>query len=205
MADAICYIIGAGTHYGLDFIPAGQDLVIAADGGLERLREAGITPDLIVGDFDSLGRIPDGCVVRLPKEKDVTDTWAAVELGRQRGFRRFFLYGCTGGRMDHTLANLQTAAMLAEQGAECRIFGQTQIITAICGGTLRFEARKQGYLSVFAHSERCTGVTIRGLKYELNDAVLTNSFPLGVSNEFVGTECAVTVGSGTAIVVFDRL
>jgi len=205
MVDSICYIVGAGENYGLDFTPKPGDLVIAADGGLTALQQIGLQPDILVGDFDSLGWTPQGDrVILLPKEKDVTDTWAALEEGIRLGFRQFVLYGCTGGRFEHTLANVQTLAQLAQQGLSCRLIDRTQIITAISGSTMTFDASHRGYLSVFSHSDRCTGVTLRGLKYELENAELTNRFPLGVSNEFTGQESAVTIGEGTAILVFDR-
>ena len=203
--ENICYIVGAGEDYGLDFVPKEQDLVIAADGGYRVLTEAGIRPDLVIGDFDSLGAAPqEDQVITLPTVKDVTDTWAAIELGKERGYRRFFLYGCTGGRFEHTVANMQTAAALAQDGMECRIFDKSQIITALSGGTMTFGADKSGFLSVFSHTDRCTGVTLKGLKYELEDAQLSNTFPLGVSNEFLGKPSAVTVETGIAILIFDR-
>ena len=203
--ENICYIVGAGEDYGLDFVPKEQDLVIAADGGYRVLTEAGIRPDLVIGDFDSLGAAPqEDQVITLPTVKDVTDTWAAIELGKKRGYRRFFLYGCTGGRFEHTVANMQTAAALAQDGMECRIFDKSQIITALSGGTMTFGADKSGFLSVFSHTDRCTGVTLKGLKYELEDAQFSNTFPLGVSNEFLGKPSAVTVETGIAILIFDR-
>ena len=203
--DAVCYIVGAGEDFGLDFVPGPQDLVIAADGGYARVKQAGIRPDLIIGDFDSLGRVPEeDQVVVLPTVKDVTDTYAAIQLGRERAYRRFWLYGCTGGRFDHTLANIQTAAELAEAGMECRIVDRNQIITALSRGTMAFGPEKTGFLSVFSHTDRCTGVCLRGLKYELEDSELTNCFPLGVSNEFLGVPSSVTIGEGVAVLVFDR-
>lgn len=201
----ICYIVGAGEDYGLDFAPGAEDCVIACDGGYAALQAASIEPDVILGDFDSLGYVPQGReLVCLPTEKDDTDTWAAVECGIQKGYRIFRLYGCTGGRVDHTLANIQTAAAVAQRGMECLIFDKTQIITAICNGTIRFDAEHTGYLSVFSYSDRCEGITLKGLKYELTDAVLTNSHPLGVSNEFLGCSSSVTVENGTLVLVYDR-
>ncbi len=201
----ICYIVGAGEDYGLDFVPGEGDLVIAADGGLARLRKAGICPDLIIGDFDSLGHVPrEDHVLVLPTVKDVTDTWAAIRQGQERGYSRFRLYGCTGGRIDHTIANIQTAAELAEQGMECRIVDKTQIITALSGGKMEFPPSCKGFLSVFSHTDVCRGVTLEGLKYELRDAELTNRFPLGVSNEFLGKPAAVTVEQGIAVLVYER-
>lgn len=205
MKNKICRIVGAGDDYGLDFIPAAGDLLIAADGGYARVVAAGLTPDLVIGDFDSLGHIPkDDHVVVLPTVKDVTDTYAAIQLGLERGYRRFWLYGCTGGRFEHTLANIQTAAELAEQGMECVIVDKSQLITALSCGTMEFGPEHSGFLSVFSHTDRCTGVRLKGLKYELDDAELTNRFPLGVSNEFLGIPSSVTIGTGIAVLVFDR-
>ncbi len=202
---AICYIVGAGEDCGVDFVPQTGDLVIAADGGYRLLRETGIIPDLVVGDFDSLGAAPEGeTVITLPVVKDVTDTWAAIELGKDRGFRAFRLYGCTGGRMDHTLANVQTLASLAEQGMQGWLVSATQEITAISGKTVSFAAGRSGTVSVFAHTECCTGVTIRGLQYELENAELTNRFPLGVSNAFVGRTAEISVAEGILVLVYPR-
>lgn len=201
----ICYIVGAGEDFGLDFVPSAEDLLIAADGGYRAVRAAGLQPQVVIGDFDSLGTAPaDEEVITLPTVKDVTDTWAAIRLGMERGYRRFFLYGCTGGRFEHTLANVQTVADAAARGMECRLYSETQVITAICGGTVHFGAERSGFVSVFSHTDRCCGVTIRGMKYTLENAELTNRFPLGVSNEFIGQPSSVTVGSGTAILVYDR-
>jgi len=205
MEKAICYIVGAGEDYGLDFQPEDQDLIIAADGGYQRLLDAGLQPDLVIGDFDSLGHVPNGeSVIVLPTEKDVTDTWAAIRIGEEKGYARFFLYGCTGGRFDHTMANIQTVAEVTAKGMECRIVDQTQIITGLSDGTMEFSAERSGFISVFAHSDICTGVSIRGLKYELENAALTNRFPLGVSNEFTGKPGMVRVESGILILVFNR-
>lgn len=202
---SICYIVGAGEDCGVDFIPQHGDLVIAADGGYRLLREAGITPDLVIGDFDSLGMAPEGeQVITLPVVKDVTDTWAAIELGKQRGFRNFRLYGCTGGRMDHTLANVQTLAVLAEQGMQGWLVSKTQEITAISGKAVTLPAKSSGTVSVFAHTDSCTGVTIRGLQYELENAELTNRFPLGVSNAFVGKSAEISVEDGILVLVYPR-
>ena len=201
----ICYIIGAGEDCGLDFVPTGDDLVIAADGGYAVTRKAGIRPNLVVGDFDSLGAAPEGeCVITLPVVKDVTDTWAAIELGRERGYRSFRLYGCTGGRFDHTMANIQTLAALASRGLEGWLVGEDQLITAIAQKTVEFGPEYRGFFSVFAYTERCTGVSLKGLKYELENAELTSLFPLGVSNEFVGRPASDTIGEGIAILVMER-
>ena len=205
MERPICYIVGAGENYGLDFEKRPEDLLIAADGGYGAVQEAGLQADLIIGDFDSLGYRPGGeQTVCLPTEKDVTDTWAAIEEGKKRGYKRFWLYGCTGGRIDHTLANFQTVAHLSQEGMEGVLVDQNQIITALTDGTKHFDPEWQGFLSVFAHSDHCRGVTLEGLKYPLREAELTSDFPLGVSNEFLGVPSTVTVQSGTILLVYPR-
>ena len=204
MKAPVCYIVGAGEDRGLPICPRQSDLLIAADGGYRTVKKAGLKPDLVVGDLDSLCAEPEGeLLIRLPKVKDVTDTWAAVEEGIRRGFRKFELYGCTGGRFDHTFANLQTLTMLAQKGMEGRIHDGSQVMTAVTGpATMRFGAERSGYLSVFSLTDSCEGVTLKGLKYELEGANLINSFPLGVSNEFLGKEAEVSLQKGTALLVY---
>ena len=113
-----CFIFAAGTFYGLREAPRAGDVTIAADAGLHNCRSAGIEPELVIGDFDSMEQPPRGGCVVAPVEKDDTDTMLAVREGLARGCGEFYLYGGTGGvRLDHTLANLQTLAFLRRHGA----------------------------------------------------------------------------------------
>ena len=200
---SICYIVGAGECKKLDFTKKDGDIVIAADGGYKYLQRAGIKPDIVIGDFDSLGKAPEGeKIIRLKPEKDVTDTSAAVSEGIKCGYSRFNIYGASGGRIEHTLANIQLIASLAEKNMQASIFYGSTVITAITAKTLRFDSAYNGYISIFAHSDKCTGVCLRGLKYPLENAELSNLFPLGVSNEFLGVESEIVIGNGTAIIVY---
>ena len=180
-----------------------NDLIIAADGGLAHLERNGIKPDIIIGDFDSFGAIPEGDnVIRLKPEKDVTDMHAAVDVGLSEGYGVFEIFGATGGRLDHTFANVQLAASLAEKGKANIIHGNGFEVRAIKNGKISFPSQLQGYVSVFAHSDECRGISIKGLKYELENAVLTNTFTLGVSNEFIGKECEISVENGILIIIY---
>ncbi len=119
-----CYIVGAGDFTPRGFAPVPGDLVLAADGGYRALYSLGSTPDLLLGDFDSLGDLPlppDLPVLRFPARKDDTDTGLALRHGLDRGFRDFALYGCAGGRVDHLLANLQSMARVSRLGATIRL------------------------------------------------------------------------------------
>jgi len=199
----ICHIVGAGERSGLVPRPGPKDWVIAADGGYARLLALGVPADLVVGDFDSLPERPaHPRVVALPREKDETDMLAAIRLGLKKGYRAFYLYGGTGGRTDHTLANLQCLAFLSKRGARGFLFGANEAITAITDGEIAWGPGGRGTVSVFAHGGRAEGVSIRGLKYPLCGAVLRDDFPLGVSNELIGESAEVRVGKGTLAVIY---
>lgn len=201
-ASKICYIAGGGADYGLPFAPGDNDLVIAADAGFDSLEKHNIHADYIIGDFDSLDYIPQSPnVIRLNPEKDMTDMSAAVDIGIRKGYTLFCLYGGTGGRVDHTIANLQLLADLASQEKRGFLFGRDTVITAIHNTSLAFREIPSGYVSVFSHTEQSSGVYLKGLKYELTDAVLKNTIPLGVSNEFTGTKSSITVKDGTLLIV----
>jgi len=197
-----CYIIGAGSFYGLQTLPGAGDYLIAADGGYRRCCEAGLQPDLVIGDFDSMAEIPDReHVLRLPVEKDDTDMLAAIREGLRRGFRRFRLYGGTGGkRPEHTLANLQCLMFLAKRGARGWLYDDGTVCTVLRDGTLRLQG--SGDLSVFAMDGPVRGLCLRGLKYTLEDGELTPDFPLGVSNSFLCETAEITVREGTLLIYY---
>lgn len=198
-----CYIIGAGDFFGLRETPDDSDYVIAADAGYEYCVENLIIPDLVLGDFDSLGSAPKHPnVVQLPVEKDDTDTMFAIKLGLERGYRRFYLYGGLGGkRPDHTIANLQSLSYMLGHGARGWLFGEGYVWTAIRNTSVRIEGG--GDVAVFCPNGRAEGVSIKGLKYELCDAEITSDFPLGVSNGFKDSHAEISVANGTLLIMYD--
>ncbi len=198
----ICYLVGAGTFTARDFAPSADDFVIAADAGYNALSTMGVKPDLLVGDFDSLGTCPpDVPTHTFPVEKDDTDMGLALNKGWARGYRDFVFYGADGGRMDHTVANLQLLGGISCRGAQARMVCDTYDIYAVTNGTLSLPPReKRTIVSVFCHGAKAVGVTLRGLKYPLTDATLTCDHPLGVSNEYEASLAEVTVAKGTLLV-----
>ena len=198
-----CFIFSAGTFYSLRERPGQGDLIIAADAGYRACLQAGLAPDLVVGDFDSMDQ-PEGLagVLRAPVEKDDTDTMLAVKAGLARGCGRFFLYGCTGGaRMDHTLANLQTLLWLRRQGGRGWMYGDGFVYTAIRNETLTIRKEVEwGLVSVFCFGDPARGVTETGMQYSLDDATLRFDEPLAVSNHMLEESAAVTVRDGTLLV-----
>ena len=201
--EPVCYIIGSVEMENEAFTPNPDDFVIAADGGYTNLQKLGMNPDILVGDFDSLETVPKGeQIIRLPKEKNDTDTLYCVRLGLEKGYKKFALYGCTGGRLDHTIANIQTLAFIAEQGAAGFLNGGGYTITVLKNSAITFDAEKKGILSVFCLGEKAEGVFLTGLKYPLNNYTMTNTMPIGVSNEFIGTESTVEVRNGMLAVLW---
>lgn len=198
-----CLIFCAGSFEKLAQQPDSNDYILAADGGLTHLQALGIQPDGIIGDFDSLGYIPTGAQT-FPVEKDDTDSMLAVRKGLELGFRRFVLYGALDGeRLDHTIANLQTLCFLADHGARGYLIGLKNIVCVLKNSGISIAAGATGILSVFAMGEDARGVTLRGLKYTMEDGVLSSRFPLGVSNHFIGSEATISVKDGTVLVLYD--
>lgn len=200
-----CFIFAAGEDCGLWELPEADDLIIAADGGYVACRLAGITPDVLIGDFDSLDTLPDGIqTLKLPVEKDDTDTMAALRLGLEQGFRRFVIYGGTGGRRpEHMMANLQALSFLCSQEARGWIYGPGWVCTVMEHETVTFPETCRGNFSVFAFGGPATGVTERGFQYTLDRATLRPDFPLGVSNAFTGQPAEISVETGQLLLWYD--
>ena len=203
--EKICYIFGAGEpSLPAASVPRDEVLVIAADGGYPVACEAFGSPDLAVGDFDSLGYLPARVpILRHPPEKDDTDLALAADVGLARGCRCFRIFSALGGRLDHTLANLQLLARLAAAGCEATLYGADGVaVTALCGPATLTLAPACGTVSVLAHGGTAEGVTLRGLKYPLEGASLSSNVPLGISNELLGEEASVSLVAGTLLVFY---
>ena len=181
-----------------------EDFVIAADGGLVHTEKLNITPNEILGDFDSLGYAPQGANV-FPVEKDDTDAMLAVRRGLSLGYREFVLYGSLDGpRLDHTVANFQTLQYLADRDAAGYLVGKDYLVTVVKNGSLSFPEEAKGTVSVFCMGNDAKGVTLEGLYYPLENGTLTAGFPLGVSNHFTGQAAGITVRDGSLLVLWDR-
>ena len=199
-----CIIFCAAGFTGLAREVGEEDLVIAADGGLAHTQSLGIVPDVILGDFDSLGFTPEGANV-FPVEKDDTDAMLAVRHGLAQGCDMFFLYGSLDGpRLDHAIANFQTLQFLADRGANGYLIGKDFMLTVVKNGAVRFPAGCTGTVSVFCLGADALGVTLKGLYYPLEEGTLTAGFPLGVSNHFTGAEAEISVKDGSLLVLWDR-
>ena len=193
-----CFIFAAGTFYGLRERPAPGDLVIAADAGYRVCQQAGIVPDLLLGDFDSMDQPDFPNIRRSPVEKDDTDTMLAVKTALEEGCDTVYIYGGTGGkRLDHTLANLQTLLFIRRRGARGYLYDDDFVWTAVENESLTIaKTLGWGLFSVFCLGDRAEGIDETGFQYPLADAVLTPEFPLGVSNHILEPTATITVRKG---------
>lgn len=208
-----CVIIGAGAcdtrRLRGQLALNDGDLCIAADGGLDYLVQTGITPDIVLGDMDSVETgVESGAyqVRRLPVEKDDTDMLAAVREGLAAGYREFELYGALGGRLDHTLANIQCLLYLQNRDARGRLIGDDVTLMLIKDGAVSFDAGcfpEGRRISVFAFGGDAHGVSEKGLKYSLDNVTVKLEFPIGVSNEFTGDAARVEVRDGMLLICVD--
>ena len=181
-----------------------DDFILAADGGLRHTEKLNITPHGILGDFDSLGYIPDSAQV-FPVEKDDTDAMLAARKGLELGYRDFLFYGALDGpRLDHTIANFQTLQFLADRGATGYLVGRDYLVTVIRNETLSFPAGCTGIFSLFCLGPDARGITLKGLHYGLENGTLTAGFPLGVSNHFTGKTASIRVADGSLLALWDR-
>ena len=203
-----CIILAGGPSRcgGVPLTVLPGDYVIACDSGYLLAQERGLLPDLVVGDFDSYGgeidpRIP---VQEVSARKNDTDTLLGLRKGLKRGFRDFFILGGFGGRLDHTVANLQSLAFLCEQGARGQIHTDENHAWAVRNGDVTLKKLPGCHLSGFAWGGPAYGVTLSGVSYPLEEHTLTPGFPLGVSNEFAGDTACISVREGTLLIVASR-
>ena len=217
----VCYLIGAGEHYNnIICKPDSDDFVIAVDGGYEYAVNHNITPDLIMGDFDSVSKNPcdntDIPTITFPAKKDYTDMMLAADKAIENGCDTILIYGGTGGRFDHTIANIQLLSWISNKGARAFLFDKKHTITAITNTTLEIKKNSfdkhngfmhssvSGYISIFSLSDVSEGVTINGLKYCTDNATLNRLHALGTSNEFMNRDCEIRVKNGTLLIIAEQ-
>ena len=196
-----CLIITGGEFDAVDTNK--YDYIIACDKGYDHAIKLGITPNAVIGDLDSYtGRIDsDLNLVKLPVEKDDTDTMYAVRYAFKHDYRDITICCAFGGRLDHSYANIQTAAYVINHGGSVHLLGKDTQMYMIKNNNITIHSVKDSYISVFSYSDKCTGVTLRGMKYCLYEAELTNSFPLGISNEWNDESAMIEVKNGTLCIM----
>jgi len=198
-------IISGGEFSPLDGIE-NADFIIACDKGLEYAKKSNVKPNLLVGDFDSfVGEIPSDIErLSLPVEKDDTDTMAAIRYCVEKGCNSITLYCALGGRLDHLIGNIQCATFAINNNIDIKIVDKNTKIFFIKNTNILLK-KEEGYsLSVISISNVSKGVYIKGAKYPLNDAIITNDFPIGISNEWKN-DVEISVLDGTLMIILSKI
>lgn len=180
--------------------------LICADKGWKYAQKYGLTPDMIIGDFDSSERPDFENTVILPAEKDVTDSEAALDYAVEHGFQRIVMLGGLGGRLDHTMGNIALLAKYCERpGIEVFIKDCQNLAFMKSAGAFTIAGDdKYKYVGLLSYGGDVTGLTLKGFKYELDDHTLTDDTTLGVSNELTDGCGRVTFKAGRLLVIMSR-
>ena len=187
--------------------PKGDDLIIAADSGCRNAIKLGVTPNIVLGDLDSLEEkvIPDSAeLLRVPAEKDFTDTQLAIDTALKKGANDIVIVGGLGGRLDHTLSNLGILEDLSAKRVHAVMLDGKNRIRYINSTSTLIARSGYRYLSLLCLSEKAKGVSVEGCKYPLKNATLERRFQYAVSNEIVGNCALISVRKGGVFVIESR-
>lgn len=189
-----------------------DDFVIACDKGFDYAIKSKVKVDFVTGDFDSLeSEIPKNIPSKIfPKEKDDSDTMIALKYAISLGFKNVVILCPFGKRLDHTIANLQTAVFAAKKGIKCTLISNETEIHALNGKNKKISSikipKREGFsISLFAFDSFVKGINSTGLKWNLKNKTLTSSFPLGLSNEWINEDAEISVKKGVILVVMSRI
>ncbi len=184
------------------YTPLSGDYIICADRGYLHARRLGVTPDVLLGDFDSLDvPLPEHIkILTYPAEKDATDLQIAVDYAADVGFDEVYVIGALGGRSDHFMANVCLLRYAREKRGCTMILEDSDTRMQLLYDEVSIPARKNFYLSVIPVFEPAV-VSLSGVKYPLSEKLLPVGDTLGVSNEFAGTEAYIRIHSGSALIL----
>lgn len=188
-------------HLTLDF--SAFQKIICADGGLLVAQQLGLSPNFLIGDYDSM-KTPSGDVIKLPMEKDMTDSEAAIDLAVSKGLHDITLLGGLGGRFDHTMGNIGMLAKYCGTDTHISLVDGQNYLFMISPGTYTVPQNAYPYMGIISYGSDAENVTLRGVKYPLTNHHLTNKTTLGVSNEITGDFAEVSFTRGRLLVILSK-
>ena len=197
-------IFSGGAFEKPDWVTLPKDaMILCADSGLRHARALGISPDWVLGDFDSSSEQPEGeSVLRYPPEKDDTDTELAIKRALAMNCSHITLLGATGGRLDHMVGNIHLLFPCLQKGTYAEIVDSQNRLYLIDGEhTFRKGETWGKYISFLPLTEEVKGITLRGFKYPLTDRDISIGTSLCISNELVEEEGTITFSDGVLITV----
>ncbi len=200
-----CVIIGGadiGSYEKIRKELSQNDFYIFCDSGLKHMAPLGISPHLVVGDFDSHAK-PDFPVetIVLPREKDDSDTVFAAKEGIRRGFEEFLLLGAAGRRLDHTLCNISVLLMLEKEGKNARLADDYSVME-IVSQEPKYVESKYPYFSLLNITGDARGITVENAKFPLENGSIPCEYQFGISNEVLaGKNARITLREGRLLLV----
>jgi thiamine pyrophosphokinase len=200
-----CVVIGAvDIDFPVKKLIRDTDFVICADRGWQNAEKHGIKPDMIVGDFDSspYPENTDADITVLPVVKDDTDTFHIAKYVVENGFTDVLLLGLIGGkRIEHTIANIQTLVFFARNRINATAMDRYSTLMVIKDGSITLPDMPDKFFSLFSMGDMAEGLSIKGAKYPLDNYTLSNFYPIGISNEFIGENVEISVKNGSVLLV----
>lgn len=177
------------------------DLVICADGGLEIAKKLGISPDIPIGDYDSMQLPQNQKIIKLPMEKNMTDSEAAIDFAISDGFNDITVIGGIGGRFDHTMGNIgMLAKYLGRDKKLCIVDGNNKVFMLLPGSYIIHKSIYK-YLGLISYQIKCENLSVSGVKYPLEKYDLSDNTTLGVSNEILKESAELSFTSGKLLVI----
>ncbi len=188
-----------------------KSLIICADGGLNLAMKEKIKADFLIGDFDSFNKDnlekalqfhPDIQVIPHPSEKDLTDTALAIEFAIEKGCDEILVIGGMGGRIDHTLAVIQNLAYYSSEKITCFLGNANNLVFVTPKNHIILPQEVKGkYFSIFSFNEKVNNLSILGAKYTLSNYTMTNTYPVGISNQFINDQSVIIDKEGGKVII----
>ena len=182
------------------------DLLIAADGGAKDFSDTGLTPQVIIGDMDSIDsdtwENKSGIEhIRYPADKNKSDAELAVEYALEHGYEQVILIAATGGRLDHILGNI--ALVTGYPGRVAILDGISTLVAVDKSEKCVLHGRIGSIVSLMPYSLGPLKVRTKGLKYPLQDECMLSATH-GLSNELSQTEACICVSDGILLVYIEN-
>ncbi len=206
-------VFGNGTYEDDDFYLKYiemycPDMLICADGGANAVRRLGLKPDVLLGDFDSVkAEVYDEYknirILTFEKRKDYTDSYLAIQYAFENGCDEIVLFGMTGTRLDHSLANIYLLKFALDNGAMAKIVNEYNEVFLL-DNAVTLTGVKGRTISLLPYTDKVSGIFISGVDYPLDDAVMVKENPYGVSNYATEDIVQIRVDAGMMIVVLTR-
>lgn len=199
-----CYIFAGGEYDGFFDKIENDDYIIGADKGYIYIKKSGLNANEIIGDFDSSKEPDFKNKIKLKKEKDETDLYAAINIAVKKGFKKIIIYGGLGGRISHTVANIKIMEEFKKKGVDIELKNKNQKLFVIDKNFVEKKQIENTYISLFSLTEKTENLNLINLKYELKNFTLKNDMHLGVSNEPVGKEFKIEFDKGLLLVIYEN-